>query len=378
MKTINVVTSLVSSFIFLFSFNTVHADVCVRPTPPVTNSCYKTVTTENQVDQDSRYIYIEKVTKQVDMNCGPSSDQIKYEADMVSYNVCLQVNELKTRNSQHSNTQSQYTNQDTNTYKRVCPLPTQPTTQASQPVITTAEFGNGTTIKQYADGTYAIFNVVGQYEGTANSTMFNNAKNYQTYMNKIAEAVSLNNLDNVRNLTEGARMMESLGESVQLSIDKRLANKDNCPSPKLTCPLNSTLDESQSNCGCDEGYANDGNDQCETMTKWCLDNFGSDYYYDGTGNHIGACKIKKIQNNIVTSPIPLKDIKNKTVKIRSSVTKSIVKPTSTMSNFATGSTIDQINSLDTVTSNQNKIATIRESNTWKRRVANFFTSLFGR
>lgn len=378
MKTTNGVVSLIfSALFFLFSFNVAQAEVCVKPTPPV---CYtsKTSVSEDYLGKDrqgSQWIEKTTTTNQVETSCSGSQKQIDYDVALTHYNVCLQVAEIEAKTLRNSNTQSQAVNQDTTVYTRVCPLPTQPEKQSSQNVVATNEFGNGTVIKQYGDGSYAIFNAMGEYEGIANSVMFDNAKNYQYAIKELAK--SDNTSSRIVDLKDYAYLMNKNGESVQLSIDKRLSNKNNCPSPKLTCPLNSTLDESDGLCGCNEGYANDGEGKCETMTKWCLDNFGSDYYYDGTGNHIGACKIKNIQNNIATSSISVKDTKSKTVKI-SNVSKSLVKPTSTMSNFATSVPLEPINSLSAISSNENKVVGTKENNSWKRKITNFFSSLFGR
>lgn len=293
MKVTNTQTTLFFLlFYFAFNLNISHAEVCVKPTAPV---CYTNQTTdsENYIGKDkqgSQWIEKTTTTKQVETSCYGSQKQINYELEMTQYNVCLQVAEIKAATLLNSNTQKQNLNQDTKVYKRVCPLPVQPEKQLSQNVIATNEFGNGTVIKQYGDGSYAIFNKMGEYEGIANSVMFDNAKNYQYALKELAK--SNNTPSRIAELNDYAYLMNKNGESVQLSIDKRLSDINNCPKTKLSCPENSTLSTEDGMCDCNYGYANDNNGGCETMDKWCIDIFGPLYYFDGSGNHIGACKIK--------------------------------------------------------------------------------------
>lgn len=65
-----------------------------------------------------------------------------------------------------------------------------PTIAPIKPVLFSAELPSGTSIKQYNDGTYGMFDVSGKYIGNATATQFQNAKNGQDVLDKLNQAVN--------------------------------------------------------------------------------------------------------------------------------------------------------------------------------------------
>ncbi len=67
-----------------------------------------------------------------------------------------------------------------------------PTVAPIKPVLGSADLPSGTSIKQYNDGTYGMFDVSGKYIGNATATQFTNAKNGQDVLDKLNQAVNGN------------------------------------------------------------------------------------------------------------------------------------------------------------------------------------------
>lgn len=219
------ILAIISSSIF----NTASASYCVQPTPPVEKKCYSTVTNEKPVDQWKNIVYIQKTTTQSEVQCPFDVDQSIYEIQLRVYNTCIQsnnnINTLNTSSSANNSTD----NSDIQVYSPMCPLPTQPKYQASLTPVDTATYRNQTTVKKYSDGTFAIFNAFGKYEGVTNSIVFDNAKEYQSYKKQLSDALSSNNLDKVSDLTYMIKTYGDIGDSVQRSINSRFSNINNCP-----------------------------------------------------------------------------------------------------------------------------------------------------
>jgi len=67
---------------------------------------------------------------------------------------------------------------------------TNPTVAPTKPVLATAELPSGTSVKQFNDGTYGMYDVNGKYVGAASSTQFRNAQNGQEVLDKLNQAVN--------------------------------------------------------------------------------------------------------------------------------------------------------------------------------------------
>ena len=67
---------------------------------------------------------------------------------------------------------------------------TNPTVAPVKPVLATAELPSGTSVKQFNDGTYGMFDVAGKYLGNASATQFKNAQNGQEVLDKLNQAVN--------------------------------------------------------------------------------------------------------------------------------------------------------------------------------------------
>jgi len=67
---------------------------------------------------------------------------------------------------------------------------TNPTVAPVKPVLATAELPSGTSVKQFNDGTYGMFDVSGKYLGAASSTQFRNAQNGQEVLDKLNQAIN--------------------------------------------------------------------------------------------------------------------------------------------------------------------------------------------
>jgi hypothetical protein len=244
MKKINI-----SHFSFLilsfFTLNIVHADTCVKPTPPTTK-CYSTIKNENTVGEDNKYYYIEQSTKQVEVPCGNNSEQINYSADMISYNVCSQIDTMKgseqSLDTYKSSDLHQQAIASTPRYHLACPYPVQPTSQTSQAVVDSAWYV-GTTIKKYSDGTYALFNVRGIYEWPATESYFNDMVQWQKDVSNIDKIV--NGTYPSQTAWNGTSLM--LGNDMdmdarQISLNARESSIDKWLSDKSNCPTSTPLD----------------------------------------------------------------------------------------------------------------------------------------
>lgn len=265
MKKYTILLALATSL----SFNVASAAQCTAPTPPIQYST-KTVSVYSHegTQSDGAYVYgngmvllpngggtVQSPTKQIQVQID-SSNNPTYQADLLSYNLCLQVNTMDANRSSLSSYSN--TTEDTSIYKQVCPYPVQPPAQLSQTIVKTASFGNGTTIKQYADGSYALFSQSGQYAGFSNSSQFDSARIYQEVKNKITDAVSSNNLGNIRNLRDLEKTEGDIGESIQTHIYMDLS-EGYCVPPKAIkitphlCQANAKLDKDNL-CRCVEGF----------------------------------------------------------------------------------------------------------------------------
>lgn len=71
-------------------------------------------------------------------------------------------------------------------------LDNNPTVAPNKPVLGSAELPSGTSIKQYNDGSYGLFDVSGKYIGNASQTQFQNAQNGQAVLDKLNSAVNGN------------------------------------------------------------------------------------------------------------------------------------------------------------------------------------------
>ena len=90
-------SALIFSTLFVLA-NSVDAEQCVAPTPPPPHKCFYYVESTEQVGEDSQYNYFQTTKKQVGMPCsGESTEQIMYEANKLSYNACLQLQESRDR-----------------------------------------------------------------------------------------------------------------------------------------------------------------------------------------------------------------------------------------------------------------------------------------
>lgn len=67
---------------------------------------------------------------------------------------------------------------------------TNPTVAPVKPVTATAELLSGTSVKQFNDGTYGMYDVNGKYIGAASATQFRNAQNGQEVLDKLNQAVN--------------------------------------------------------------------------------------------------------------------------------------------------------------------------------------------
>ena len=100
----------------------------------------------------------------------------------------------------------------------------------------------------------------------------------------------MNNMNGIGNTTM-AQGSHYACESQHIQYLSQIASYNSCintppirpiilSAPKPTCPLNSSL-RSNGDCHCDDGYANNGNDQCITYEKYCADTFGQNVYAKG-------------------------------------------------------------------------------------------------
>lgn len=90
-------STLILSALFVLA-NSVYAEQCVSPTPPPPHKCFYYIESTEQVGEDSQYNYFQTTKKQVGMPCsGESTEQIMYEANKLSYNACLQLQESRDR-----------------------------------------------------------------------------------------------------------------------------------------------------------------------------------------------------------------------------------------------------------------------------------------
>lgn len=69
---------------------------------------------------------------------------------------------------------------------------TNPTVAPVKPVLATAELPSGTSVKQYNDGSYGLYDQTGKYIGAATATQFKNAQNGQDVLDKLNQAVNGN------------------------------------------------------------------------------------------------------------------------------------------------------------------------------------------
>lgn len=69
---------------------------------------------------------------------------------------------------------------------------TNPTVAPIKPVLDTAELSSGTQVKKFNDNTYGMYDASGKYIGNATETQYNNAKNTQSVLDKINQAISGN------------------------------------------------------------------------------------------------------------------------------------------------------------------------------------------
>jgi len=67
---------------------------------------------------------------------------------------------------------------------------TNPTVAPTKPVLATAELPSGTSVKQFNDGSYGLYDVSGKYLGAASATQFRNAQNGQEVLDKLNQAVN--------------------------------------------------------------------------------------------------------------------------------------------------------------------------------------------
>lgn len=67
-----------------------------------------------------------------------------------------------------------------------------PTVAPIKPVLASADLPSGTSVKQYQDGTYGLYDVSGKYIGNATQTQFKNAQNGQDVLDKLNQAVNGN------------------------------------------------------------------------------------------------------------------------------------------------------------------------------------------
>lgn len=65
-----------------------------------------------------------------------------------------------------------------------------PTVAPVKPVVGEAQLASGTTVKQFNDNTYGLFDVQGKYLGNATETQFRNARNTQDTLDKLNQAVN--------------------------------------------------------------------------------------------------------------------------------------------------------------------------------------------
>lgn len=69
---------------------------------------------------------------------------------------------------------------------------TNPTVAPTKPVLATVELPSGTSVKQFNDGTYGMFDVNGKYIGAGTATQFKNAQNGQDVLDKLNSAINGN------------------------------------------------------------------------------------------------------------------------------------------------------------------------------------------
>lgn len=69
---------------------------------------------------------------------------------------------------------------------------TNPTVAPTKPVLETVELPSGTSVKQFNDGTYGMFDVNGKYIGAGTATQFKNAQNGQDVLDKLNSAINGN------------------------------------------------------------------------------------------------------------------------------------------------------------------------------------------
>jgi hypothetical protein len=299
---ISLVVSILASFPSL-----TYASSCVQPDPPEINCSYHTETTEKDVGEDSRYIYVDTFTKKVLDSCGPSQVDVSiHETKMLLYKNCLQMEANDTSNKIKAEELKSLDRPNKETYRRVCPLPSQPFSQLKSKVVDTSYF-NLSSIKRYEDGTYGIFNVVDQYEGLGNSTMFDNAKKYQEARDKAFDAVAGTRTGNYYDWAYREKLYGNMGDDLQTSIDRSLSDENNCPTQKnegnsTTCPLNSAL-SSNGTCSCDKSHYTYFKDYTPEILKRSVENndfrcgtyaemsqaldmyiHGPDGYYDSSSN----------------------------------------------------------------------------------------------
>jgi hypothetical protein len=291
-------------FILLLSFGrNTYADYCTLPTTPV---CYTTVTTPIYPSQGSGYYgpvslpgggivmpdstgSIGNTTQQVQVACDYTDPlEFQYRAQMDSYNSCLQSSTNHSVNLQPDSGVSPATTDNASLPTPVCPYPIQPTTQSSQSVIDTTSFSNGLTVKKYSNGSYAIFNDSGQYEGQSSSENFNTAKQAEESFSQLSSLVS----DPVR--FQAANMLIKIGRdegnSIQVHLDTLHAYDRSCliktqspkPSTSSMTPsdLNKTMQDMATNLYGPQAYYNTTTDKFECNAGYIFEK--TNYIWENT------------------------------------------------------------------------------------------------
>ena len=117
MKKIITLSLVLFIFNIMFVFHIAHAEQCVRPTPPV---CYENNLSSQITGEDVAYYYIQTTSNLTQTSCS-GQEKIDYEAKMISYNVCLQVN--ASEEQRNTNNTSSQSNSNDNSLLSSCPDP---------------------------------------------------------------------------------------------------------------------------------------------------------------------------------------------------------------------------------------------------------------
>lgn len=224
----------------LSSFNVANAESCILPTPPV---CYTTTPVYQGVGAQSDGTVVlgdgqiitssgnltSAPTKQIPISCSGKTEGIQYEADMLSYNVCQQVNAISSRGQDQTvSTPPSSTYDISKLPTAVCPWPTQPSVQLAQSVVDTAEFGNGLIIKKYADGTYGAFILSDYYAAPGSEYIFNEAKKYYDFYSRAMDAALGKGNGDYWTLSAAAKIYEQEGDAMSYQLWKAHSGDTSC------------------------------------------------------------------------------------------------------------------------------------------------------